>query len=256
MIPTDPDWEKIPAGLIEFYEDPEKHPLTTPTGKLEFYSTGLAEHFPDDLERPPVPKWIARGRLPRGDARHRAGQEVSAAGHEQPPALGRPLPARRHHLVPGDRDLQGRGADGYQYQPLWINPVDAEDRGIRSGDVVTIFNERGVVLAGAYVTERVMPGAVGIDHGAKYDPIVPGRSTGAGPSTPSCPATPPPRTRRAWWSPGFLAEVEKTDLEALEAKYPDAFARECHTAAGPCLAGCSWREVPDGQGHDHRSRDL
>ena len=36
---------------------------------------------------------------------------------------------------------------------------------------------------------------------------------------------------------GFLAEVEKADLEALKAKYPEAFARECHITAGPCLAG-------------------
>ena len=36
---------------------------------------------------------------------------------------------------------------------------------------------------------------------------------------------------------GFLAEVEKTDLEGLRKKYPEAFARECHITAGPCLAG-------------------
>jgi trimethylamine-N-oxide reductase (cytochrome c) len=36
------------------------------------------------------------------------------------------------------------------------------------------LNERGEVLAGAYVTERIMPGVISIDHGAKYDPIVPG----------------------------------------------------------------------------------
>ena len=47
-----------------------------------------------------------QGRVAPGDPRDRAEQEVSAAGHEQPPALGRALPARRHHLVPGDRDLQ------------------------------------------------------------------------------------------------------------------------------------------------------
>ena len=27
VIPTDPDWKKHPAGLREFYEDPEKNPL-------------------------------------------------------------------------------------------------------------------------------------------------------------------------------------------------------------------------------------
>jgi hypothetical protein len=36
---------------------------------------------------------------------------------------------------------------------------------------------------------------------------------------------------------GFLVEVEKADLEALKAKYPEAFARECHVTAGPCIAG-------------------
>jgi hypothetical protein len=36
---------------------------------------------------------------------------------------------------------------------------------------------------------------------------------------------------------GFLAEVEKVDLAALKAKYPEAFARECHVTAGPCIAG-------------------
>jgi hypothetical protein len=32
-------------------------------------------------------------------------------------------------------------------------------------------------------------------------------------------------------------EVEKADLESLKAKYPEAFARECHVAAGPWIAG-------------------
>ena len=61
FIPTAPDWEKDPPGLRKFYEDPEKYPLTTPSGKLEFYSERLAEYFPDDKERPPIPKWIEKG---------------------------------------------------------------------------------------------------------------------------------------------------------------------------------------------------
>ena len=55
-----------------------------------------------------------------------------------------------------------------------MHPSTAAARGIKHGDVVSIFNERGTVLAGAYVTERIMPGVVYIDHGAKCDPIVPG----------------------------------------------------------------------------------
>ncbi len=47
VVPTDPDWEKYPAGMINFYNNPEKYPLSTPTGKIEIYSQRLAEHFPD-----------------------------------------------------------------------------------------------------------------------------------------------------------------------------------------------------------------
>jgi hypothetical protein len=36
---------------------------------------------------------------------------------------------------------------------------------------------------------------------------------------------------------GFLVEVEKASLEALQKKYPDAFDRTCHATAGPCIAG-------------------
>jgi len=35
--------------------------LKTPSGKIEFVSQNLAKHFPDDMERPPVPHWIPYG---------------------------------------------------------------------------------------------------------------------------------------------------------------------------------------------------
>ena len=39
-----------------------------------------------------------------------------------------------------------RGPDGYLYEPIWIHPTDAAKRGIKNGDVVKVFNERGAVL--------------------------------------------------------------------------------------------------------------
>ena len=36
IYPTAEDWAEDSPGFREFYDDPEKHPLTTPTGKLEF----------------------------------------------------------------------------------------------------------------------------------------------------------------------------------------------------------------------------
>ena len=46
------------------------------------------------------------------------------------------------------------------------------DTRVADGDVVRVFNERGVVLAGVMVTERIIPGAVSIDHGAKIDLVM------------------------------------------------------------------------------------
>jgi len=239
VVPPAPDWEKIPAGLIQFYEDPEKYPLSTPTGKVEFYSTGLAEHFPDDEERPPVPKWIAKGPYHEetiGTERSKKYPLLVMSNH---PRWGI---HSEHDDITWLREIETckvKGPDGYQYHPLWINPVDAAERGIKKGDVVSIFNERGIVLAGAYVTERIMAGTVGIDHGAKYDPIVPGEIDRGGAINTIVPRNTTSKNACGHAVSGFLAQVEKPDMEELEAKYPEAFARECHITAGPCLAGFS-----------------
>jgi anaerobic selenocysteine-containing dehydrogenase len=58
---TAEDWKNDPPGFREFYEDPVKlSPAHTfgQTGIL-LGSTGQS-HFPDDKERPPIPKWIEK----------------------------------------------------------------------------------------------------------------------------------------------------------------------------------------------------
>ncbi|MEH6996315.1 molybdopterin dinucleotide binding domain-containing protein [Neobacillus drentensis] len=55
-------------------------------------------------------------------------------------------------------------------QVLWINPADAEQRGIKKGDKVKIYNNRGIVMIPAEVTTRIMPGVVAMQAGAWYKP--------------------------------------------------------------------------------------
>ncbi len=237
VVPPMEGWEDIPAGLIEFYEDPEGHPLSTPTGKIEFFATGLAEHFPDDEERPPVPKWIPKGVTHEetlGTERSKKYPLLVMSNH---PRWG---VHSQHDDITWFREIptcKVTAQDGYQYQPLWMNAADAAARGIKNGDIVSIYNDRGVVLAGAYVTERIMRGTIGIDHGAKYDPIEVGVIDRGGAINTIVPRGITSKNACGHAVSGFLAEVEKADMEALEAKYPDAFARECHITAGPCLAG-------------------
>ena len=48
---------------------------------------------------------------------------------------------------------------------LWINPSDAAARGIKDGDTVEVFNDRGVMRIPAKVTERVTPGVIAVSEG-------------------------------------------------------------------------------------------
>ena len=55
-------------------------------------------------------------------------------------------------------------------EPVLINPIDAEKRKIKSGDIVNLTNDRGSLLAGAKITDDVMPGVVVLSTGAWFDP--------------------------------------------------------------------------------------
>jgi biotin/methionine sulfoxide reductase len=58
---------------------------------------------------------------------------------------------------------------------MLINPVDAAARGLKDGDAVRIFNDRGACLAGVEVSDEVMPNVIKLSTGAWFDPEEPGR---------------------------------------------------------------------------------
>ena len=235
VYPTAPDWEKTPAGMIKFYEDPENNPLPTPTGKLEFYSESLVKNFPDDKERPPLPKWIERGET------HDERLSGERAG-KYPLLIVSNHPRWRMHAqcddIPWTREFptcKVRGWDGYLYEPVWIHPENAAKRDIKDGDIVKIHNDRGAVLGGAYVTERIMPGVVSQDHGARCDWIIPEELDRGGANNLICPAGVVSRHCGGEVTSGFLVEVEKVteaQMEEWKRQYPAAFQREYEPASG------------------------
>ncbi|MBP1707330.1 MAG: molybdopterin oxidoreductase [Chloroflexi bacterium] len=237
IFPTDPEWKKSPPGLRTFHDDPEKNPLPTPTGKLEFYSQTLAEKFPDDNERPPYPKWIPFNDTHQESLLHPRAKDYPLLVVSNHPRWG---VHANHDDITWFREIKTcrvKGPDGYLYHTVWLNPVDAASRGIADGDVVKIYNERGATLCGAMVTERMMPGVISTDHGAKYDPIVPGELDRGGVINTIVPPNLTSKNCAGMATCGFLAQVERANLAELQKKYPDAMNRPFHPAAGPYVDG-------------------
>ena len=128
-----------------------------------------------------------------------------------------------------------KGSDGYMYEPVWLNPRDAANRDIKNGDIVKVRNERGIILGGAYITERIMPGVAYMDHGARCDWIIPGEVDRGGAINLIAPGGTTSKNCAGQATSGYLVEVEKLDMAQMEEwrdKYPEAFDREYDPASG------------------------
>ncbi len=240
-LPANPDWEaKGFGGFRKFREDPEKNPLETMTGKIEFESQDLKEHFPDDQERPPVAHYLvgAEGWT------HNESLEGSRASKYPLLLISNHPRWREHAQTYGAAWLREiptckvRGPDGYQYEPVWLHPKTAAARGIKTGDIVKMYNDRGIVLGGAYVTERIIPGAAYQDHGANMDEIVRGQIDRGGSNNMIAPKLGVSKNCTGGMATsGYLVEVEKLSLDEMEQwkkDYPEAFARKYDPDFGLC----------------------
>ncbi len=140
----------------DFRRDPERHPLKTPSGRIEIVSEAVAGF--DYADCPPHPAWIPP-----------AEWLGSAQAERWPMHLVTHQPAARLHSQQ-DPGPVSRAQKVAGREPVRINPADAAKRGIGDGDIVRVFNARGACLAGARVDPDVMPGVVVMATGAWFDP--------------------------------------------------------------------------------------
>ena len=92
-------------------------------------------------------------------------------GYDDPMSCKYPLQLiTSHHKPAVHSTMEGiPWLDEVEPRQVWINTIDAEERGISDGDEVLVFNERGKVLIKARVMERIMPGVVNINQGGWFD---------------------------------------------------------------------------------------
>jgi len=144
-----------PAVAFEdFRRDPEKHPLPTPSGKIEIFSAALHQ-LGKPAEIPAVPKYIQEWESPFGVEAKK--YPLQAIGHHY---------LARVHSTHHNNDWLREAFP----QRVFINPVDAEERGIKTGQLVKVFNERGALLLPCRLTLKIRPGVVAIPQGAWWEP--------------------------------------------------------------------------------------
>lgn len=163
--PDFPDFEELQKTrrylfkdkpFIAFEEnirDPDNNPFPTPSGKIEIFSKRLY-----DMQNPDIPA---------------LSHYVPAIEGPQD-ALTEKYPLQMLTWKGRNRANSTQFANPWlqevQAQALWINPVDAEKRGINAGDMVRIYNDRGISQIPALITQRIIPGVVGMQAGAWWDP--------------------------------------------------------------------------------------
>ena len=162
-----PSWDEIKAqglykralptaiGMKDFRDDPVANPLATPSGKIEIYSEQLAEIAGTwELEEGdainPIPMFVA-GFQGYGSTTDEYPLYCSGFHHK----------SRTHSSFGFIPELEAVAR-----QQLWINPADAESRGIASGDICSVKSPAGEIRIEAKVTSRIVPGTVGIPQGA------------------------------------------------------------------------------------------
>lgn len=146
------------VGMRSYFEDPEANPLSTPSGKVEIYSEQLAAiadtwELKEDEVVSPIPIFDP-GFDQYADLSDEYPLEVTSFQYK----------ASTHSSYGNNRIIQASAPTW-----LWINPVDAEPRGIENGDTVRVFNSHGEIRIKAKVTDRIIPGVVSMPAGSWHN---------------------------------------------------------------------------------------
>ncbi|CAE6895646.1 COG0243 Anaerobic dehydrogenases [Vibrio sp. B1FLJ16] len=143
----------------DFRKDPELNPLGTPSGFIEITSRKIGRYGYEHCQEHPM--WFEKSERSHG----------GPGSDKFPFWLQSCHPDKRLHSQMCESEefratyaVQGR-------EPVYINPVDAKAKGIKDGDLVRVFNDRGQLLAGAVVTDSYPLGVIRIEEGAWYGPL-------------------------------------------------------------------------------------
>lgn len=141
----------------DFRQDPINNKLRTQSGKIHIYSEKFASYGLDDFKGHPTwfepAEWLGNKSLTK----------------DYPFHLLSPHPKYRIHSQM-DNSFIRKLYKVNNREPIIINTKDAQKLGVKNGDTVEVYNDRGSLLAGVVVSEHISSMVVSIDEGAWYDP--------------------------------------------------------------------------------------
>ncbi|MBD1577810.1 MULTISPECIES: DmsA/YnfE/YnfF family dimethyl sulfoxide reductase [Vibrio] len=148
------------VALEDFRKDPKANALNTPSGKIEIYSEALAElaktwELEEDEHITPIAEY--RSSFDGWDSPMRKQYPLQMIGFHF---------KGRVHSTYGNVELLKAAIP----QEIWMNPIDAQKRNIKNGDLVEVTSRFGTVQVCTKVTPRIMPGVTALGDGAWYAP--------------------------------------------------------------------------------------
>ncbi|WP_302397433.1 molybdopterin-dependent oxidoreductase [Eggerthella sinensis] len=154
-------------GYEDFVSDPAANPLSSASGKLEIYCQArhdlMTSFGYDGVEQyKPYPTYVVP--CVGYESTFKDGTVGGEKG-DYPFIMYNPHYLRRSHTVfdncPWLRETWAN--------PVFLNREDAETKGIKDGDTVLISSPAGKGLRNAAILDILMPGVVGVPHGAWVD---------------------------------------------------------------------------------------
>ncbi|SMY31613.1 Trimethylamine-N-oxide reductase 1 precursor [Photobacterium malacitanum] len=160
---------EFPAGKEwirheSFRNEPDLEPLGTASGLIEIYCKTIADMGYNDCQGHPM--WFEKTERSHGGPRSDRFPINMQSTHPKD---------RLHSQLCSSTDFRATYAVADR-EPIFINTEDAAARGIKSGDIVRVFNDRGQVMAGAVVTDDYLPGVCRLQEGAWYSPLEGGKA--------------------------------------------------------------------------------
>ena len=157
LFPEGENWTRH----ADFLEDPEVNALGTPSGFIEISSRKIASYGYDDCKGHPT--WMEKIERSHG----------GPGSDKHPLWLQSVHPDTRLHSQTCESEERRATYTVQGREPCYMGPEDAKARGIKDGDIVRVFNDRGQLLAGAVISDNFPPGIIRIQEGAWYAPTGP-----------------------------------------------------------------------------------